>query len=135
MCELSAGSIRVDGIDVWRVPLQRLRSRMAIIPQEPTLYVGSVRFNLDPFGERSDMQLWQALDLVNMSATVRALPGGLGYPDPLGVVDNASGLLLGGALSTGQMQLLCVARALLMQAPILVIDEGTSAIDSETVSP
>lgn len=75
--ELSSGNIKIDGVDISSVPLTTLRSRLAIIPQDPVLFTGSVRFQLDPFQEHSDVEVWAVLEQVNMAAAVRALPRGL----------------------------------------------------------
>jgi ABC-type multidrug transport system fused ATPase/permease subunit len=75
---VGAGAISIDGVNIEGVPLTRLRSAMAIIPQENQLFRGSVRFNLDPRGERSDEQMWEALTKAQMKSHVQGLPGGLG---------------------------------------------------------
>lgn len=120
--ENSTGGIWIDGINTQDVPLAVLRKRIAIIPQDPVMLTGTLRFQLDPFAERSDADLLEALELVNLKDMVGTLPLGL-----LGIIAEN-----GENLSHGQRQLLCIARALLRRNKILVIDEGTSSVDPLT---
>jgi len=120
--ELSEGRILLDDVDIATIPLMRLRSQLAIIPQDPVLFTGNIRFQLDPFEEYSDAAIWEVLQQVNLAEMVRGLPKGL---EEL-VVEN------GENLSQGQKQLMCIARALLKQAKVLIVDEGTSAVDPHT---
>lgn len=120
--ELFEGKISIDGLDISQVPLTRLRSSLAIIPQDPVLFTGTMRFQLDPFDQRTDEQIWQVLEQVNMANFIRSLPNKLEEI----VKEN------GENLSQGQRQLLCIARALLRKAKVLVVDEGTSAVDPHT---
>ncbi|CEM14566.1 unnamed protein product [Vitrella brassicaformis CCMP3155] len=122
MVELSEGSITVDGIDVRWVGLHHLRSRLSVIPQDPILFSGSLRQNLDPFNERSDEELWETLRRVHLAKEVKALPGQL----------NAILSEKGENLSLGQRQLLCVGRALLRHAKVVMLDEATAAVDTDT---
>ena len=119
---LSEGFISIDGVDISQVPLQLLRTKISIIPQDPILFIGTIRFQLDPFNEYSDEDVWSVIKEVNLSEFVSSLPLGL-----LDLVQEG-----GENLSQGQKQLLCIARALLRNTKVLVIDEGTSACDPHT---
>lgn len=120
--ELEGGSIRVDGIDTRTVSLPHLRAAFSVIPQSPVLFSGTVRTNVDPNGEYQDEAIWIALRKARLEDKVRGLPGQLEYP----VTED------GENLSQGQCQLICIARALLVDRTILLCDEATSSVDSTT---
>ncbi len=120
--EASAGSIQIDGVDISTLDLERLRKSLAIVPQDPSLFVGTLRSNLDRYQEYSDDQVWKSLDQAGLGAFVRGLNLQLQTP----VAENGSNL------SQGQRQLLCLARALLIRAKIVLMDEATASVDVQT---
>uniref|UniRef100_A0AAQ4RKA6 Multidrug resistance-associated protein 1 n=1 Tax=Gasterosteus aculeatus aculeatus TaxID=481459 RepID=A0AAQ4RKA6_GASAC len=120
--EASEGHIFIDGVDIALLGLHELRSRITIIPQDPVLFSGSLRMNLDPFDCYSDEEVWRALELSHLQSFVSGLPNKLSHECSEG----------GENLSVGQRQLLCLARALLRKTKILVLDEATAAVDMET---
>lgn len=122
--ESAGGQIIIDGIDVASIGLHDLRERLTIIPQDPILFSGSLRMNLDPFNKYSDEEVWRALELAHLRSFVSGLQLGL-----LSEVTEG-----GDNLSIGQRQLLCLGRAVLRKSKILVLDEATAAVDLETDS-
>uniref|UniRef100_A0A0D9WM62 ABC transporter C family member 13 n=1 Tax=Leersia perrieri TaxID=77586 RepID=A0A0D9WM62_9ORYZ len=122
LVEPSAGKIIIDSVDITTIGLHDLRSRLGIIPQDPTLFQGTVRYNLDPLGQFSDQQIWEVLDKCQLLETVQEKEHGL---DSLVVEDGSN-------WSMGQRQLFCLGRALLRRCRILVLDEATASIDNAT---
>ncbi|KAL8122791.1 hypothetical protein AgCh_010969 [Apium graveolens] len=122
LVEPYSGKIFVDGIDICSIGLKDLRMKLSVIPQEPTLFKGSIRTNLDPLGLYTDDDIWKALEKCQLKNLISSLPSLLDSS----VTDE------GENWSAGQRQLFCLGRVLLRKNKILIMDEATASIDSTT---
>ncbi|KAK6629679.1 hypothetical protein RUM43_003497 [Polyplax serrata] len=121
LVELSSGKIYIDGVNIAAVSLSVLRSRLSVIPQDPTLFSESLRSNLDPFNKCDDDFLWDVLKKTRLLAKVKSMPNQMSTY--VGDGEN---------LSVGEKQLVCLARTLARGSKILILDEATASIDPET---
>ncbi|KAF8940193.1 hypothetical protein BGZ58_007436 [Dissophora ornata] len=124
LVELESGGVVIDGIETDKIGTADLRSKIAIIPQDPVLFQGTFRYNLDPLGRHTDQELWKALEIGDIKAYVQQQDGGL----------DAMITSQGENLSVGQRQLVCLSRALLAKSKIVVLDEATASVDLATDS-
>ncbi|KAL0756460.1 hypothetical protein Bca101_094128 [Brassica carinata] len=122
LVEPVGGKIVVDGVDISKIGVHDLRSRFGIIPQDPTLFNGTVRYNLDPLCQHTDAEIWEVLGKCQLKEVVKEKENGL---DSLVVEDGSN-------WSMGQRQLFCLGRAVLRRSRVLVLDEATASIDNAT---
>ncbi|KAL3738257.1 hypothetical protein ACJRO7_019738 [Eucalyptus globulus] len=122
LVEPTDGKIIIDGLDITTIGLHDLRSRFGVIPQDPTLFAGTVRYNLDPLSEHTDQEIWEVLGKCQLREAIRGKEKGL---ESLVLQDGSN-------WSMGQRQLFCLGRALLRRSQILVLDEATASIDNAT---
>ncbi|KAE8330642.1 P-loop containing nucleoside triphosphate hydrolase protein [Aspergillus sergii] len=142
LTELSGGNIRIDGVDIATIALHDLRSRLAIIPQDPTLFRGTIRSNLDPFDEYTDLELWSALRKAHLVGPPPEAPSESDQDACEVVNEKAAGTSQlhldsrvdeeGLNLSLGQRQLMALARAIVRDSKIIICDEATSSLDYQT---
>ncbi|KAN0029847.1 hypothetical protein ACTA71_007984 [Dictyostelium dimigraforme] len=123
MVECSKGSILIDGIDISNIQLQKLRSSIGIVPQDPFIFTGTIRSNIDPFNEFTDLEIWESIEKVKLKEAINSMPLKLETP----LQENGDN-----GFSFGQKQLLCLCRTILKKFKIILMDEATSSIDYHT---
>ncbi|KAF9160636.1 hypothetical protein BGX21_001995 [Mortierella sp. AD011] len=124
LSELDEGQVVIDGIDTSTLGTADLRPKIAIIPQDPVLFQGTFRYNLDPLSRHTEQELWQVLETSDLKSYVQSQEGGL----------DAMVSAQGENLSVGQRQLVCLSRALLAKSKVVVLDEATASVDMATDS-
>ncbi|KAH6563419.1 hypothetical protein BASA60_010718 [Batrachochytrium salamandrivorans] len=122
IAEPAEGQMLIDGVDTSTLGLSNLRSRIAVIPQEPVMLTGTIRSNLDPFGTCTDEEIWKALKGVHLGDKIHEMPAQLDTP----IIEN------GKTFNLSERQLFCIARATLIKTSIVVFDEPTTSVDKET---